>query len=627
MILSIIIPAYNAEPYLNKLVDCLKPQLTKDTEVIVIDDGSKEPVKVPKGFKLIRQQNGGVSSARNAGLDIAKGEYITFIDADDLVADDYIENILGKIKEGCDYVYLSWKTIGNGWQANVILKSITDTFPPDNLCVWNRVYRRSMINDIRFNTNKLIAEDAEFIRLVETNGFKRGFIQKPIYFYRSDTPESLSKRFASGELNTKRVVYYFNRVTSDMTYLLDEFKKDDEISEVILMTNDCQIPELKKYAMVIAPRRIRATEKKGEPCNLITIVELPIKTQVVIWTNFSNTIGGIETFIYYFVKTMSKYYDIMVLYEHMSDLQISRVARYAECRKNNPNRIIECDCLIVNRIVDTIPKNVHPKKTIQMVHGAKITYAAVPQDKDVTICVSEYVKNSWGDKTENAKVIHNILAPDKPKTKPLLMVTASRLDAKDKGFNRMQKLGKLMDSKGIPYIWLCFSNVGNSSNLPSGMVLMKPTLDITTWVKCADYLVQLSDTEAFCYSLVEALSINTPVITTPMEVLDEIGVKDGKNGYVVPFNIPDDFDVTKFLQVPTFKYTFDNQQIINQWRAVLGDMKPTHSYKPNKTMSIVITKPYYDIELKRQMSSGETLNVIQSRAKTIISKGYAKRKE
>lgn len=225
MKLSIIIPAYNAEPYLTELLKTIQPQLTSDIEVIVVDDGSREPVKVPEGFRLIRQNNSGVSAARNAGLDAAVGEYIAFIDADDLVSSDYIQKVFRKIDEGCDYIYLSWKTIGKGWQATITLRSLNDVFPPDNLCVWNRIYRRSMIGKTRFNTNKLIAEDAEFIRLVETDGFKKGFIQNHVYLYRSDTPESLSKRFVTGELNTKRVVYYFNKVTSDMKYLLKEFKR------------------------------------------------------------------------------------------------------------------------------------------------------------------------------------------------------------------------------------------------------------------------------------------------------------------------------------------------------------------------------------------------------------------
>lgn len=624
MKLSIIIPAYNPKGYLTELLKCLKPQFTSDVEIIVIDDGSEPKVEVPKFVKLIRKDNGGVSSARNAGIDAAKGDYVAFVDADDLVTDDYIKQIFDKIDEGCDYIWLSWKTTGNGWRATVLLKSVDDKFPPDNLCVWNRVYKREMIGDIRFNTKKLIAEDAEFIRLVETKGYKKGFIGKPIYLYRSDTPNSLSKRFVSGELETKRVVYYFNRVTSDMTYLLDEFAKDNKEAEVILMTRDNQIPELKQYAMVIPPRRIRATERKGEPCNLIEIIEPPTRTQVVLWTHYSNEIGGIETFIYYFAKTMAKYYDLIILYDTMFPKQIERVSMVAECRANNPKHIIECDTIIVNRIVDPIPANIHYKQSIQMVHGAKINYASVPQDRTKTVCVSDYVKKTWGELAKDATVIHNIIALDKPKTEPLMFVTASRLDAKDKGLNRMIALGRIMDEHNIPYIWICFSNVNGNGDYPKGMVFMKPTLDITSWIAKADYLVQLSDEEAFCYSLVEALSLGTAVITTPLDVLNEIGVEDNQNGYIVPFDVDVDYDVRKFLNVPEFEYAFNNSSVVKKWRKILGNTKPTHSYVPEEKVQIECTGAYYDTVLSRHINKGERIWVSRSRADVIIKAGYAK---
>ena len=87
--LSIIIPAYNAEPYLGELLDRIAPQMTDEVEVIVVDDGS-DPKVQPKydWVRLIRQDNKGVSIARNVGIDNADGEYIAFIDADDLISEN-----------------------------------------------------------------------------------------------------------------------------------------------------------------------------------------------------------------------------------------------------------------------------------------------------------------------------------------------------------------------------------------------------------------------------------------------------------------------------------------------------------------------------------------------------------
>ena len=136
MTLSIIIPCYNAEPYIHELLDRLNPQISPEIEVIIVDDGSKVPFKTTyKWAKVTRQSNKGASAARNRGLAMAQGEYISFIDADDLVSEDYVNQILTKIEtEGPDYIYLSWETMKGGWQCSVVLKSLEEEFPSVNLC-------------------------------------------------------------------------------------------------------------------------------------------------------------------------------------------------------------------------------------------------------------------------------------------------------------------------------------------------------------------------------------------------------------------------------------------------------------------------------------------------------------
>ena len=110
--LSIVIPTYNCKDYTDELLSCLDKQMTDEVEVIVVDDGSK--IKYETDYKwvnLIHKVNGGPASARNAGLDASTGEYIAFIDGDDLVADNYISALLAKIAEvRFDYCYLSWNS-------------------------------------------------------------------------------------------------------------------------------------------------------------------------------------------------------------------------------------------------------------------------------------------------------------------------------------------------------------------------------------------------------------------------------------------------------------------------------------------------------------------------------------
>lgn len=186
IILSIIIPTYNRNEYIVKLLDKLHSQIQKNVEVIVVDDHSDIPLK-NSWFKYIYLDNnsGGASIPRNVGLDNAKGRYICFVDADDMVSDDYIETILEKTKEDWDFCYISWQ----GKSNKVIIK---DTAPAWNCCVWNSVYKKDLIGDKRFDPKLKMAEDYDFNRKVR-NG-KKANITKILYYYNEDTPNSLTKQ-------------------------------------------------------------------------------------------------------------------------------------------------------------------------------------------------------------------------------------------------------------------------------------------------------------------------------------------------------------------------------------------------------------------------------------------------
>lgn len=252
--LSIIIPYYNTKAYCDELLEKLDPQMTSAVQVILVDDGSDIPYEPEYGWvELYRQENGGVSSARNFGLKKVKGEYVTFMDSDDLVSDDYIESIMAQIDKGPDYIWLSWQAFG-GWDGGKILKTLDDQFDPWNCCVWTRVYKSAIAQRFQFNEIKLIAEDAEYVRLVERECTTKAIVDHPIYFYRSNTENSLTKRFNKGELNTQRIVYYYKHIRKDMTWLLDEIKEADKYSEVIVMTDRNDIAELYDICMVLKPQ-------------------------------------------------------------------------------------------------------------------------------------------------------------------------------------------------------------------------------------------------------------------------------------------------------------------------------------------------------------------------------------
>lgn len=615
MILSIIIPYYNAKVYTDELLNELSGQITKDVEVILVDDGSDEPYTTDlEWVKVIRQKNGGASKARNTGLDNAAGDYIAFIDADDMVSERYIERIMDKIKtEHFDYCYLSWRTIGNGWRCEVKLNTIDDKFPSFNLCVWNRIYKRELIGDTRFNEHKKIAEDAEFIRGIERG--KKSFIPEYMYYYRSDVPNSLTKRFREGKLETQRVVYYYPTITKDMD-LLEEVKATDRYAEVIIMTARNDQPDLERYAMVLPPCKMYGTELRGQHTSLFTKINIPITTQVCIYTRETFQIGGIETFIYNFCVNLSKYYNILVLYDRMADSQRERLRGYARTLKNDINQKIICDTLIINRITDKPTINIQYRQKVQMCHMPKLDPRYVlPKDNDIQVPVSEVVARSFKSDLRNYEVINNLTAPQKVK-EPLMLVSAQRLNTAEKGKSRIEKLAKLLRDKHIPFIWLLFSD---GSLICDGVVNLKPTLDIAPYIKKADYLVQLSDAEGFCYSIVEALELGTAVITTPIEVLDEIGFKDKENGYIIPFNIVDD-DIERIYNVPTFTYKYNNAKRVKQWRRLL-DRKPKHLKDRPKAL-VRVTQAYKDMALYQTLTPGMVVEMPIDRAKEVQNMGF-----
>lgn len=186
VVLSIIIPTYNRNEYIVKLLDVLHNQIKNNVEVIVIDDHSDIPLE-KTWFKYIylNENSGGASVPRNIGLDIAKGKYICFVDADDMVSNDYIATILDKTKEEWDYCLFSWK----GKSNTVIIK---DQPPKWNCCVWNCVYKKELIGNERFNPSLRIAEDYDFN--VRVRKGKKANITKILYYYNEDTPNSLTKQ-------------------------------------------------------------------------------------------------------------------------------------------------------------------------------------------------------------------------------------------------------------------------------------------------------------------------------------------------------------------------------------------------------------------------------------------------
>lgn len=619
--LSIIIPCYNAEPFVYELLDCLNKQMTDEVEVILIDDGSKEPVKTDyKWCRLIRQENSGISASRNKGLDLAKGKVVGFVDADDLLGDNYCSYIISRADEEWDYMDLSWKSLED---SRYTYKLRGDNDGLSNPSASTRVFKRDFIGDLRFNENKDAAEDEDFTRHLGLSHAKHVCATDILYYYRVTTPGSSYKRFLEGRSKTKRIGYYFNRVTKDMTYLIEEFKELDKKHEVMLFTHRNEIPELEKYCQIKSPAPIQVSEMRGEPNTFLKLLPRVIETQVVIYTSQITLISGIATFTYSFCKRMKDFYDITVVYDTIPNEQLLKLIPMVKCVKNDIKQPITCDTIIVNSIRDRIPINIKYRQSVQMVHCLKQQDFVIPKDRDYVVNVSQASKDSFGDESKDSVVIHNLTAVERPR-KALILVSSFRVGAKDKQGNdeRCRKFAKLMDDADISYLWLYFADKP-MIDAPENMIYCGYRQDISPYVKKADYLVLLSGAEAFSYSLLEALELHTPVIVTPLAQNADMRILDGVNSYVVPFEV-EGFDIKKILKHPSFSYNHDNRAIVNKWRKLLGDSKPKGDYKPMESVTVVVTREYRDMQLNETLSVKAVRQMPYERALELVSKGFVR---
>lgn len=183
--LSIIIPMYNAEKYIEKCIESMTACGSEEIEIIVVDDGSSDcSVEIVKKkmcsdtrIRLFRQENSGVSCARNYGISMSKGRYITFVDADDWVETESLLDLTKKLKNEMDAnliltnyneVYEE-KCINQSWNYpdKVLPDKLYEAIATDyriNFC-WGKIFNRSIIikNKIKFEVNVKIGEDIIFI--------------------------------------------------------------------------------------------------------------------------------------------------------------------------------------------------------------------------------------------------------------------------------------------------------------------------------------------------------------------------------------------------------------------------------------------------------------------------------
>ena len=222
--ISVIVPVYKVEKYLNRCVDSIIKQTYKNLEIILVDDGSPdrcpeicdEYAKQDNRVKVIHKKNGGLSEARNFGIDVATGEYIAFVDSDDYINEKMYDIFISELESNnSDIVIGNFKSFDDN--SNIKNKNI-ETYKVENLTnlealknmctgggtiytvAWNKLYKKALFDEIRYPVGKIHEDEFITYKLIY-NSSKITYLDTELYYYyqRADsimgskmTPRNLS---------------------------------------------------------------------------------------------------------------------------------------------------------------------------------------------------------------------------------------------------------------------------------------------------------------------------------------------------------------------------------------------------------------------------------------------------
>ena len=214
-LVSVIVPVYNSEKYLEAALQSVREQSYRNIEVLLIDDGSTDAspeicddfARKDERFRAIHQENKGPSAARNRGIDEAKGEYLTFVDNDDLLHKDFIKLLYGLCLDyQCDialtksFPFLEEETIPYGepetkltfMDRKQLSMQLLDMGWTGLAVTMAKLFKRSVFQNIRFNEQRIIGDDDSTIYQIYWLSDKSVLFQSPLYFYRSKRKGSIT---------------------------------------------------------------------------------------------------------------------------------------------------------------------------------------------------------------------------------------------------------------------------------------------------------------------------------------------------------------------------------------------------------------------------------------------------
>lgn len=239
---SVIVPVYNSEEYIGTTLDSIINQDFKSFEVIVIDDGSTDNSleiinqKLSEStisYNVIHQENSGVSSARNRGIDVAKGNYLVFIDADDFVTENHLSELFNGqtdfsmiqfIKKDGDKLSSPHYFDAELMSCDEFIKKELNMEMPFNF--WQLMYRASLVNDngIRFNPDLVYGEDIDFALRTLVFGDEIAISNEATYYYVQHSQSAINttefRRFEVVDIFEKLAEFYRSQGRDDLAKMI-----------------------------------------------------------------------------------------------------------------------------------------------------------------------------------------------------------------------------------------------------------------------------------------------------------------------------------------------------------------------------------------------------------------------
>lgn len=243
-LVSVIIPAYNIEKYISRCLDSIIAQTYNNLEIIVVDDGSKDQTaeilddyqKRDSRIIVIHKENGGVSSARNQGLDIAKGDYIGFVDGDDLIKPNMYEVLVKLLEEEnadiahCGYQMVFPDRVDYYYNTGRRKIQTTQEGLKDLLsgkmiepALYNKLYRKELFNNIRLDEKIRINEDLEANYHLFKKSKKSIYYDLPLYHY-------MIRNSSATKTNT--IIRRYEDPFQVLSGIKDDSKNNEEIYEI-----------------------------------------------------------------------------------------------------------------------------------------------------------------------------------------------------------------------------------------------------------------------------------------------------------------------------------------------------------------------------------------------------------